>query len=87
MNMALDPIELKTLAIQMAAAMPPLPDSHLADVVNLAALQIDAALPTIRAGAEALGNTDEGRSMWMVAYLLESLHAKLESADDDVRGM
>ncbi|QNN47206.1 hypothetical protein H9L17_03370 [Thermomonas brevis] len=53
----------------------------LASVVNLAAIQIDAALPTIRAGAEALGNTDLSRTMWMVAHLLEGLHEKLEAAE------
>ncbi|MCW0207282.1 MAG: hypothetical protein OJK14_09285 [Achromobacter sp.] len=56
-------------------------DGALASVVNLAAMQIDAALPTIRAGAEALGNTDLSRTMWMVAHLLEGLHEKLEAAE------
>ena len=56
-------------------------DAALASVVNLAAIQIDAALPTIRAGAEALGNTDLSRTMWMVARLLEGLHEKLEAAE------
>lgn len=56
-------------------------DGALASVVNLAAVQIDAALPTIRAGAEALGNTDLSRTMWMVAHLLEGLHEKLEAAE------
>lgn len=56
-------------------------DDALASVVNLAAIQIDAALPTIRAGAEALGNTDLSRTMWMAAHLLEGLHEKLEAAE------
>lgn len=56
-------------------------DGALASVVNLAAIQIDAALPTIRAGAEALGNTDLSRTMWMAAHLLEGLHEKLEAAE------
>lgn len=56
-------------------------DGALASVVNLAAMQIDSALPRICAGAEALGNTDLSRTMWMVAHLLQGLHEKLEAAE------
>lgn len=58
----------------------PLEAGEAARLVAEAADQLAVALPVIQSSAGALGETDQGRSLRVVAYMLAGLQAKLAGA-------
>jgi len=61
----------------MSEQLPEMIPAHLAEE---AYVRIDALLPAIRAGAEALGVSDQGQALWAASYLLEAVSEKLGAA-------
>ena len=80
--MALSPERINALAIELAAAMPPLdftasPGYRLADE---AFAYLDAAIPTVFDAVEHLGDTDHSRTLWLAQKSLEKAHSLLKEA-------
>lgn len=76
----LPPEQLKALAIELAAAMPPAPtsdDVELRRRAEDAFVRLDAAIPSVMLAIEALGNTDEALQLACARYALDGAHAAL----------
>lgn len=57
-----------------------LPKMIPAQLAEDAYVRIDTLLPAIRAGAEALGLSDEAQALWAASFLLEAVSEKLGAA-------